>query len=95
MTPRTAVRFRLRSRPYRGVSGWRVLGGHDGGSGERAERVAEARIRAALPEGSSCYPNVTFLAKGLPQDPAHDGEADLVVVDPITPASLAARFTGR
>ena len=50
--------------------------------GEAAERFVEAQLRAALPEGSRLYPNVRFLAKTRPAGPAHDGEADIVIVDP-------------
>ena len=78
---RAAVSATLRGRypQLRGVTG---MGGLDERPGERAERVAEERIRAALPAGARCHSHVTFLAKSRPADPAHDGEADLVIVDP-------------
>ncbi len=50
--------------------------------GERAERTAEERVRAALPEGVRCLANVRFIARTRANGPAHDGEADLVVVHP-------------
>lgn len=53
-----------------------------GDLGDRAERIAEERIRAALPEGARCYANVRFIARTRTTGPAHDGEADLVVVHP-------------
>ena len=51
-------------------------------SGDRAERLVEDRLRGALPAGSRCYPNVRFVGRTRAQGPAHDGEADLVIVDP-------------
>ena len=53
-----------------------------GDLGDRAERIAEERIRAALPADARCYANVRFIARTRPTGPAHDGEADLVVVHP-------------
>jgi hypothetical protein len=53
-----------------------------GDLGDRAERIAEERIRGALPEGARCYANVRFIARTRPTGPAHDGEADLVIVHP-------------
>jgi hypothetical protein len=50
--------------------------------GERAERIAEERIRGALPADARCYANVRFVARTRPTGPAHDGEADLVIVHP-------------
>jgi len=50
--------------------------------GERAERRAEEAIRAALPDGARCHANVRFIARADPTKPAHDGEADLVIVHP-------------
>ena len=50
--------------------------------GDRAERIAEERIRAALPGEARCYANVRFVARTRPTGPAHDGEADLVIVHP-------------
>jgi len=50
--------------------------------GDRAERIAEERIRAALPGEARCYANVRFVARARPTGPAHDGEADLVIVHP-------------
>jgi hypothetical protein len=56
--------------------------GDRGTLGDRAERIAEERIRAALPAQARCYANVRFVARTRPTGPAHDGEADLVVVHP-------------
>jgi hypothetical protein len=53
-----------------------------GDLGDRAERIAEERIRAALPADARCHANVRFVARTRPTGPAHDGEADLVVVHP-------------
>ena len=53
-----------------------------GDLGDRAERIAEERIRAALPAEARCYANVRFVARTRPTGPAHDGEADLVIVHP-------------
>ena len=50
--------------------------------GDRAERIAEERIRAALPAGVHCHAGVPFVAKTRDQGPAHDGEADLVLLHP-------------
>ena len=50
--------------------------------GKQAEERSEARIRAALPEGARLYANVRFVARSRRDKPAHDGEADLVVVHP-------------
>ena len=58
------------------------MGDRDERAGDRAERLVEARVRAALPGGACCYPNVQFLARQRTSDAAHDGEADLVVIDP-------------
>ena len=51
-------------------------------TGEQAERFVEERVRAVLPEGARCYANVRIVAKVAPHKPAHDGEADLVIVHP-------------
>ena len=53
-----------------------------GDLGDRAERIAGERIRAALPAEARCYANVRFVARTRPTGPAHDGEADLVIVHP-------------
>jgi len=53
-----------------------------GDLGDRAERIAEERIRGALPTEARCYANVRFVARTRPTGPAHDGEADLVIVHP-------------
>jgi hypothetical protein len=53
-----------------------------GDLGDRAERIAEERIRAALPAEARCYANVRFVARTRPTGPAHDGEADIVIVHP-------------
>lgn len=50
--------------------------------GERAEHLTDGRVRAALPDGARAYANVRFVARPRPDKPAHDGEADLVVVHP-------------
>ena len=50
--------------------------------GERAERFVEERLRAALPQGARLYANVPILARTRPSSPAHDGEADIVIVHP-------------
>ena len=50
--------------------------------GERAERLVEERLRAALPEEARLYANVRFTAKTREHGPAHDGEADIVIVHP-------------
>jgi hypothetical protein len=50
--------------------------------GDTAERLVEARLRDALPADVRLYPNVRFVAKTRRAGPAHDGEADIVVVDP-------------
>ncbi len=50
--------------------------------GESAERFAEAQVRSALPEGARLYANVPIVARTRPSGPAHDAEADLVVVHP-------------
>ena len=52
------------------------------GSGEQAERIVEERVRAALPAGARCYANVPIVAKTRATGPAHDAEADLVIVHP-------------
>ncbi len=53
--------------------------------GEAAERRVEARVReavAAYATGVEVFANVPILAKTRPDDPSHDAEADLVLVDP-------------
>jgi UvrD-like helicase family protein/nuclease-like protein/type III restriction/modification enzyme restriction subunit len=50
--------------------------------GDRAERIVEQRLRAALPDGARLYANVPILAKTRTSGPGHDGEADIVIVDP-------------
>jgi hypothetical protein len=50
--------------------------------GERAERFVEEHLRAALPDGARLFANVPILAKTRPTGPAHDAEADIVIVDP-------------
>lgn len=50
--------------------------------GDRAERFVEEQLRAALPLDARLYANVRFMAKTRPAGPAHDGEADLVIVHP-------------
>ena len=50
--------------------------------GERAERFVEEHLRAALPQGARLYANVPILARTRPTGPAHDGEADIVIVHP-------------
>jgi hypothetical protein len=53
-----------------------------GDGGRDAERLVEARVRAALPEGARAYPNVGILARTRATGPGHDAEADLVVLHP-------------
>ncbi len=50
--------------------------------GEQAERLVEERVRAVLPDGVRCYANVPFVAHTRAGGPAHDGEADLVLLHP-------------
>ena len=50
--------------------------------GVSAERLVQERIAAALPDGARCYPNVRFIARSRERGPAHDGEADVAIVDP-------------
>src|SRR5262245_7459938 len=50
--------------------------------GVPAERLVQERIAAALPDGARCYSNVRFIARTREHGPAHDGEADVVVVHP-------------
>jgi hypothetical protein len=50
--------------------------------GEQAERLVEERIRAVLPDGVRCFANVPFVAHTRAGGPAHDGEADLVLLHP-------------
>ncbi len=50
--------------------------------GVSAERLVQERIAAALPNGARLYPNVRFIARTRAHGPAHDGEADLVIVHP-------------
>ena len=50
--------------------------------GERAERFVEERLRAALPDEARLYANVPITAKTRSGGPAHDGEADIVIVHP-------------
>ena len=49
--------------------------------GVSAERLVEARLRDALPAGTRLYVNVPIVAKTRPTGPAHDAEADIVIVD--------------
>jgi hypothetical protein len=49
---------------------------------DEAERTVEAAIRAALPPAARAYANVRLLARTRPTGPAHDAEADLVVLHP-------------
>jgi UvrD-like helicase C-terminal domain/Nuclease-related domain/AAA domain len=49
--------------------------------GDTAERLVEARLRDALPADARLYANVPIVAKTRPSGPAHDAEADLVIVD--------------
>ncbi len=50
--------------------------------GDRAEDGVEDRVRAALPTDARAYRNVRILARTRPTGPAHDAEADLVVLHP-------------
>ncbi len=53
-----------------------------GNGGRDAELLVEARVRAALPEGARAYANIGILAKTRATGPAHDAEADLVLLHP-------------
>jgi hypothetical protein len=50
--------------------------------GDAGERLVADRLRSALPPAIRIYANVRFATKTRPDGPAHDGEADLVLVDP-------------
>ena len=50
--------------------------------GERAERRVEQRLREALPDDARLYANVPIVARTRHGGPAHDAEADLVLVHP-------------
>ncbi len=50
--------------------------------GQAAERHVYDALRAALPAEYRLYPNVRWCARTRRGGPAHDGEADLVVVHP-------------
>jgi hypothetical protein len=50
--------------------------------GEQAEQRTAATIHTALPDGARLYENVRFVARPRADKPAHDGEADLVIVHP-------------
>jgi hypothetical protein len=50
--------------------------------GDDTERLVEERVRAALPSGAKVHPNVGILARTRAAGPAHDAEADLVVLHP-------------
>ena len=50
--------------------------------GQAAERRVHDVLRAALPAEYHLFPNVRWCAKTRRDGPAHDGEADLVVVHP-------------
>ena len=50
--------------------------------GQAAEQRVHDTLRAALPPEYRLYPNVRWCAKTRRGGPAHDGEADLVVVHP-------------
>jgi hypothetical protein len=60
----------------------RATGGNVGELGERAERLVEERIRAALPEGARCFANVRWLAPTRDGGAARNGEIDLLLVLP-------------
>lgn len=47
-----------------------------------AEALVEDRVRAALPADARAHANVRLLSRTRPAGPAHDGEADLVVLHP-------------
>ena len=53
-----------------------------GEAGRDAEILVEERIRAALPAEARVWPNVSILARTRLDMPAHDAEADLVVLHP-------------
>ena len=50
--------------------------------GEEAEHLVHDRLRAALPDDVRIYANVCWIARSRPGGPAHEGEADLVLVHP-------------
>ncbi len=50
--------------------------------GNAAELLVEGRVRSALPPGVRAYANVRILARSRADGPAHDGEADLVLLHP-------------
>ncbi len=50
--------------------------------GQAAERRVLDDLRGALPPEYRIYPNVRWCAKTRRDGPAHDGEADLVIVHP-------------
>jgi Nuclease-related domain len=52
------------------------------GDGGRAEPFVEAQLRAALPGGARLFASVPILTRTRPTGPAHDGEADIVIVHP-------------
>ncbi len=45
--------------------------------------MSRTHLRAALPPDARLYANVRFTARTRPDGPAHDGEADLVLVHPV------------
>ena len=53
-----------------------------GDGGRDAELLGEARVRAARPADARAWANLRILARTGPELPAHDAEADLVVLHP-------------
>jgi len=49
---------------------------------DAAEALVEERVRAALPDDARAHANVRMLARTRATGPAHDAEADLVVLHP-------------
>ena len=49
---------------------------------ESAEAIVEEQVRAALPVDARAHANIRILARARTAGPAHDGEADLVVLHP-------------
>ena len=49
---------------------------------ESAEAIVEEQVRAALPADARAHANVRIIARTRTAGPAHDGEADLVVLHP-------------
>src|SRR4051812_38277584 len=50
--------------------------------GDTAERLVIERLQDALPDGARLYANVPIVARTRATGPAHDAEADVVIVHP-------------